>query len=209
LTTEGFETMDDLPNPAEFLTGLRDQVLAGTTVYGAPDSPTAKAKLADLDAQLIVLERAGDFVPPKPTNLVDQYAQQRLNSEFSGDPGTPFNELIQANINSRVAALTTAGERDIAEARDAVAKSLGERASEVSFRHSAYDVTKGRLPSGDEIHKALMAEAETAVRAFVSDPAEARRQLQAIGADRQLLELFASKGRAMAAYTERKKALGV
>jgi hypothetical protein len=209
LTTEGFKTMDDLPNPAEFLTGLRDQVLAGTTVYGAPDSPTAKAKLADLEAKLQVLERAGDYTPPKPTTLVDQYAQQRLNSEFPSDPATPFNELAQQNIDSRVAALTAAGERDIAEARDAVAKSLGERASEVSIRHSMYDPAKGRLPWGGEIHKALMAEAETAVRAFVSNPTEARRQLNAIGADRQLLELFASKGRAMAAYTARRQQLGI
>jgi hypothetical protein len=200
---------DDTPNPADFLLGIKQTIEAGGSVYGDPSSPTAKAKLAELDAKLQVLERAGDYTPPKPTTLVDQYAQQRLSAEFPGDPATPFNDLAQQNINAKVAALTAAGERDIAEARAAVAKSLGERTSQVSIAHSMYDVTKGRLPHGGEIHRALMAEAEIAVKAFATDPAEARRQLDAIGADRQLLELFASKGRAMAAYTARKKALRI
>jgi hypothetical protein len=200
--------MNDLPNPAEFLTGLRDQVLAGTTVYGAPESPAAVAQLAQLDAQLTVLERAGDYVPPKPTSLVDQYAQQRLNDEFpGGDPATPFNELVQQNIDGRCATLAAGGDQGMSEARRAVIKDLGDRASQVSIAHSMF--RDGKLPSGLEIHKALMAEAEIAVRAFVSDPRDVKRQLDAIGADRQLLELYASKGRTMAAYQALRKQLGI
>ena len=77
------------------------------------------------------------------------------------------------------------------------------RTSGVSFGPSRYQ--NGGYPTGSRIVEDLLKDAEPAIAAM-SDPAKTRNLLRL---DRQLLELYASRGRPITIYTNRKAALGL
>jgi len=59
------------PNPlGNFLTDLRDRIVAGTSVYGDPASPAAQAKLEELNAKIGLGRQLGE-IPPAPETVVD------------------------------------------------------------------------------------------------------------------------------------------
>ena len=72
----------------------------------------------------------------------------------------------------------------------------------------AHPRTTGTTPSGNEIHGALLRDAERAVTAFV--PADKQDAiLMLLRLDRALLELFAVRGRNMTAYHTAKAKYGL
>jgi hypothetical protein len=73
----------------------------------------------------------------------------------------------------------------------------------VSIGHSRYQ--NGGYPTGSRIVEDLLKDAEPAI-AGMRDPAKTRNLLRL---DRQLLELFASRGRNISRYTARKAEFGL
>ena len=82
-------------------------------------------------------------------------------------------------------------------------------AADGPFRTSAVSFwpryQRGGYPTGSRIVEDLLKDAEPAIAAM-SDPAKTRNLLRL---DRQLLELYASRGRPITIYTNRKAALGL
>ena len=71
-----------------------------------------------------------------------------------------------------------------------------------------FDRSTNTFMSGAEMVDTLAREAEVAVHQIV-EPGKRADTLRLIRLDRNLLEVFAARGRAMSAYTARKAALGL
>ena len=75
----------------------------------------------------------------------------------------------------------------------------------MSHSRAASRCQDGGYPIGSRIVEDLLKDAEPAI-ASTPDPAKTKNLLRL---DRQLLELYASRGRAITIYTNRKAALGL
>jgi len=204
---------DDNSNPhGEFLTGLRDSVAGGESVYGPVGSPSQVAKLAELDAKIALGRQLGEIAPAPEPWSVNRAAQERLAAEFpAGDVSQEIAQEPEAKVAyltaqfDRIAGLDTREQADIAQR---VAGDFANRASVTSMRHSGYQRAMGSYPSGTAIVDALIAEAEPAINAatWIGDR---QKTLQLLRLDRQMLELWAARGRNVAAYAARKAQLGL
>ena len=72
----------------QFLTGIREKVASGTSVYGPADSPAAIEKLAEVDARLAHGRQVEGWpAAPEPWS-VQRVAKEKLAAEHPlGDPG--------------------------------------------------------------------------------------------------------------------------
>ena len=68
---------------ADFLVNFREQIANGKSIYGDPASPTAQAKLAELDAKIGLGRQLGE-IAARARALVDRTRGQRAL-----EPGIP------------------------------------------------------------------------------------------------------------------------
>jgi hypothetical protein len=88
-----------------------------------------------------------------------------------------------------------------------VANDLQERTSRVAMPYVRFNRETNSFPRGSEIVDAPLKEAEVAVNHFV-EPGKRADTLKLLRLDRNLLEIYAVRGRSMMAYTKRKASLG-
>jgi hypothetical protein len=115
--------------------------------------------------------------------------------------------MLMAHHNAQFEALGKLSAREQADLAQQVANDFGDRASPVAIGHSRYrpgaDGQSGTYPTGSQIVEALLKDAGPAIAGM---PAKVRDLLRL---DRQLLELYAVRGRNMSAYAARKAELGL
>jgi hypothetical protein len=191
-------------NPvADFLLGIRDQVVAGTSIYGPVGSPKQVEKLAELDAKLALGRQLGEIPPAPEPWSVERAARERLAQEHPlGDlSAQPVSEMLTEHIRDKAEAIKKLSDRAQADVAQQVADDLAYRASDVSVRHSVYR-REGRMPTGAEIVNQLVEDARPALAFLGLDEKTVRL-------DRNLLELAAVRGRNMTSYANRKRELGL
>jgi hypothetical protein len=195
----------------DFLTGLRDSIASGNSVYGDPASPKAQAKLQELDAKIALGRQLGEILPAEEPWSVERAARERLAAEFpSGDPDlkTDLPEQKAERLNLQFDRLSGLSTREQANLAQQVADDFANRTSAVSVPHSRYNRERSGYPTGSAIVEALIREAEPAVNAL-AEPSERQKVLKLLRLDRQLLELMAVRGQGMTAYAARKRQLGL
>jgi hypothetical protein len=188
---------------ADFLSDLRDRILAGTSVYGDPTSASAVEKLAEVEAKLGLARQLGEAPPAPEAWSIERAAKERLAREFpQGDPSKfERSELLTAGLQSKLDRLGQLSTREQADLAAEVAADLAYRSSDTSMRYSFH--RGGVAPTGPGIVEALMADAAPAI-AHMPD-----KDRQLLRCDRQLLELYASRGRNLSSYSARKTQLGL
>jgi hypothetical protein len=111
---------------------------------------------------------------------------------------------LQAKFD-RLSELSTCEQAGLAQQ---TADDFGYRASDASLRHSTYRPETSNYLTGNQIVEALLKEAEPAVAA-IGKPGEQTKIMGLLRLDRNLLELMAVRGLNIAAYSNRKAALGL
>jgi hypothetical protein len=195
---------------SDFLTGLRETVASGESVYGAVGSPRQVAKLAELDAKIALGRQLGEIQPAPEPWSVERAARARLATEFPlGDPaGQETSELLSAGLQSKFDRLSGLSTREQAGLAQQIADDFGYRASDASLRHSTYRPETSNYLTGNQIVEALWKEAEPAVAA-IAKPGEQTKMMSLLRLDRNLLELMAVRGRNLTGYANRKSQLGL
>jgi hypothetical protein len=193
---------------ADFLSDLRERILAGTSVYGDPTSARAVEKLAEVEAKLGLARRLGEAPPePKPWSI-ERAAEERLAREFpQGDPSQfQQSEELAAHLAAKFETLGKLTVREQANLAAETAKDFAYHASDVSMGYSF--ARGGVTPTGLSIVEHLLADAEGEVNASV-EPGKRAETMKLLRCSRQLLELFAVRGRNRKAYADRKTQLGI
>lgn len=198
------DTHED-PHP---LLGLLQLVETGNSIYGAIGSPKQVEKVNELRARIGLGRELGE-IPEAPPPIETRVRQERLDHEFpGGDPTPTWSDDQCAFYQGKLDAIAALGDAGVAKLTSEVAADLAYRATEASSPHTKYNPETGGYLPGSEQLAALAQDAEPAVRLFAgADAASAAKALKLLRADRDLLELFAVRGRNMTAYAERKKAL--
>jgi hypothetical protein len=193
---------------ADFLSDLRERILAGTSVYGDPNSARAVEKLAEVDAKLGLARRLGEAPPAPPPWTVERAAKERLAHEFPlGDPTTfRQSEMLTAGLAAKFEKLGQLTVREQAALAQQTAEDFAYHASDVSMNYSF--ARGGVVPTGLSIVEALLRDAEPAVNASI-EPGKRAETMKLLRCDRRLLELYAVKGRNRTAYANRKAQLGI
>ena len=193
---------------ADFLTDLRDRILAGTSFYGDPTSARAVEKLAELEAKLGLARQLGEAPPAPKAWSIERAAKERLAREYpQGDPSKfQQSEEMAAHLASKFERLGQLSVREQADLAKETAADFAYHASDVSMGYSF--ARGGVAPTGPGIVEALLKDAQPAVDASV-EPAKRAEIMQLLRCDRRLLELFAVKGRNRSAYSSRKAQLGI
>jgi len=201
--------MSEEVNPAaDFLTGLRETVASGESVYGPAGSPKQVEKLAELDAKIALGRQLGEIPPAPEPWSVERAAKERLAAEFPFGDAPEMSELLSAGLQAkfdRLSGLSTGEQADLAQQ---TADDFAYRASDASLRHSAYRRETGNYPTGNQVSEALLKEAEPAVAA-IAKPGEHTKIMSLLRLDRNLLEIMAVRGRNITAYSNRKAQLGL
>ena len=193
---------------ADFLTDLRDRILAGTSFYGDPQSPRALEKLQELDAKLGLARQLGEAPPAPEPWSIGRAAKERLARDFPhGDPNTfQQSEELATHLASKFERLGQLSVREQADLAKETAADFAYHASDVSMGYSF--ARGGVVPTGSQIVEALLRDAEAAVNASV-EPGKRAETMKLLRCSRQLLELFAVKGRNREAYARRREQLGL
>jgi hypothetical protein len=190
------------------LTDLRDRILAGTSVYGDPQSTRAVEKLAEVDAKLGLARRLGEApLEPKPWSI-ERAAEERLAREFPHGDTSKFqqSEELAAHLAAK---FETLGKLPVREQADLAAETAADFAYHASDVSMGYSFARGGVvPTGSQIVEALLRDAEAAVNASV-EPGKRAETMKLLRCSRQLLELFAVKGRNREAYARRREQLGL
>ena len=198
------ETHDDDVHP---LIGLLDLVETGNSVYGPVGSPRQVEKVTELRARLGLARELGE-APPEPPPIEVRIRQERLDHEFPGGHPTPTWSDEQVDFfGAKLDAIANLGDDAVAKLTAETAADLSSRATAATIDLAKYNPAIGGHMPGSEQLSALAKDAEPAVRIFAQDPASASKALKLIRADRDLLELFAVRGRAMTRYANRKAEL--
>ena len=193
---------------ADFLTDLRDRILAGTSFYGDPTSARAVEKLAELEAKLGLARQLGEAPPAPKAWSIERAARERLAREYpQGDPSKfQQSEEMAAHLASKFERLGQLSVREQADLAKETAADFAYHASDVSMGYSF--ARGGVTPTGLSIVEHLLADAEGEVNASV-EPGKRAETMKLLRCSRQLLELFAVRGRNRKAYADRKTQLGI
>src|SRR5262249_60114685 len=90
---------------SDYLTGTRDLILTGKSVYGDPNSPAAVEKLAMLDAHIALGRQLGEIAPAPEAWSVQRAAKERLALKWPMDPSEPPNADLMSFQAGQLAAL--------------------------------------------------------------------------------------------------------
>ena len=116
--------------------------------------------------------------------------------------------VLATGLQAKIDQLSGLSTREQAGLAQQTADDFGYRASDASLRYSTYRRETGNYLSGSQIVEALSKEAEPAVAA-IAKPGEQTKMMSVLRLDRNLLELMAIRGLNIAAYSNRKAALGL
>jgi len=197
-----------VPLQSTFLTDLRDTILAGKSLYGDPTSPRAVEKLAELDAKIAFGRSIGEIAPPPPAWTPQRAAQERLAQEFPVDPTTPPHPELLAFQTGQIEALKGLDVREQANRAQAVVDDVGAKTSRISSRYAFARNETGEFLSGSQVVAELLKEAAVAINQFV-EPGKRADTLKLLPLSRDQLELWAVRGRNIAAYTAVKARYGL
>lgn len=203
--------MSDDTNPeAEFLIRTRDLIAEGKSAYGPVGSPKQIEKLAEYNAKLDFGRRTGEVPPaPEPMNA-DRIAKERLASEWrNGEPSLTVSEHHADFFNKQLDALAELPPQVLAIREREVVDDLEQRPSPVCAPHCGYRAELNRRATGFEVREGLLKDAEAVIAANHPDPADRARVTKLIRGNRQLLEHYAHRGQARAAYAAQKKKYGL
>jgi hypothetical protein len=199
-------------NPEEeFLTSYEERLVAGTSAYGdLSKSLAGQAKLEEVRARLAFGRQQGDYKPAPEPWSPERVAKEKLAQEFPfGPPTTEFPAHLAEHFKSRIEILTQQEPRQLARLTDAVASEIADRPSRVSVMHGRFDRATGTRPGGHEIVRGLLEDAAPVIAAQTTTLADRDKLVQALRADRQLLEHFAARGQEVAQFAASKKAKGI
>jgi hypothetical protein len=199
---------DDTPNNnisplGDFLTDLRERILAGTSVYGDPQSPRAVERLAELDAKLVLARQLGEApAAPEPWSI-ERAAKERMAHEWpNGDPAAkPVSETMSTWAKNKLEGLSRLSSREQGNLAGRVAEDFAYNTSAISMNYSY--AKGGQAPTGHSIVEQLLKDAAPALTGMSA----ADQQL--LRCDRQMLEFYANRGKAITAYAQRKSQLGI
>jgi hypothetical protein len=199
------------PNPdnpvGQFLAEMRERIVSGESAYGDPQCARAIERLAEIDAKLALGRQLGEIAPAPEPWSVQRAASERLAQEFpAGASAGEMNEVLAQGVAAKFDHLAGLSTREQSSLAQQVADDFVDRTSGVSLRHAAY--RDGGFPNGATIVEALLQDAQPAIRALAK-PGEAGKLTELLRLDRNLLELYASRGQSMAAYSARKAKLGL
>ena len=92
---------------SDYLIGTRDIILQGGSIWGDPDKPLAKNKLAEIEGHLAFMRTIGEAPPePAPKWSHENLARERLAIEFpGGDPSTTLDPALANYYGQQVDAL--------------------------------------------------------------------------------------------------------
>jgi hypothetical protein len=92
---------------SDYLIGTRDIILQGGSIWGDPDKPLAKNKLAEIEGRLAFMRTIGEAPPePAPKWSHENLACERLAIEFpGGDPSTTLDPALANYYGQQVDAL--------------------------------------------------------------------------------------------------------
>jgi hypothetical protein len=193
------DTHDDHP-----LLGLLQLIETGNSVYGPIGSPLQTEKVAELRARIGLGRELGE-IAPEPPPIEIRVRQERLDHDFpGGDPAPTWDDNQRAFYQGKLDAIAALGDAGIAKLSSEVAADLSYRATQASLPYASHNRETGGYMPGTEQLAALVKDAEPAVRLFAPDAASAAKALKLLRADRDLLELFAVRGRNMTRYAARK-----
>jgi hypothetical protein len=201
-------TATDSSPLGDFLTATRELVASGKSVYGPADTPAAQAKLQELDAKIALGRQLGEIAPAPEAWSIERAAKERLEREFrQGDPSKfERSEILEAGLAAKFDRLGKLSTREQANLAQEVADDFAYRSSDVSMRHSF--TRGGQTPTGHQVVEQLLKDAQPAVDASV-EPGKRAETMKLLRCDRQLLELYAVRGRNLSAYSSRKAQLGI
>jgi hypothetical protein len=159
--------------------------------------------LQEIEAKLGLARQLGEAPPAPEPWTVERAARERLAHDFpGGDPAAkPVSEIMTKWIADRLEGLGRLSTREQGNLVQQVTEDFAYRSSDVSMNHSF--ARGGVAPTGHGIVDALMKEAGPAIGHMTAG------EQQLLRADRQMLEFFANRGRAITAYAARKSALGL
>jgi hypothetical protein len=194
---------DTISPQASFLMDLRERVAGGESGYGPVGSPKQVDKLAEIDAKLAVARQLGEAPPAVEPWTPERAAKERLQREFpSGDPSArPVSVTMAKWAKDRIEGLSRLSARAQGDLVQSVAEDFKHQTSDASRAYSFH--RGGVAPTGPGIVDRLMKDAEPAIGHLTA----AEQQL--LRADRQLLEFYSLRGRAISAYSARKAQLGI
>lgn len=192
-----------VPQYNDFLTGTRDLILGGKTVYGDPASSLAQAKLQELDAKIALGRRLGEIAPAPEPWTETRAARERMALEFPMGEPTPEHPDIAAFHGKQLEALGQADGRKQAQLAQSVADDIGRRTSAATMPHSTRKNPDGSYLSGAQQVDALLADATPAIQHLDAEQRELLRL------DRQLLENYAVRGRNISAFRAAKSRYGL
>jgi hypothetical protein len=186
-----------------FLSDLRERILDGSSVYGDPQSPRAVEKLQEIDAKLGLARQLGEAPPAPEVWSIERAARERLAHEWpGGDPAAkPVSETMTKWSADRLEGLGRLSTREQGNLAGRVAEDFAYNTSAISMQHSY--ARGGQAPTGSQIVENLLRDAAPALTNMSAS------EQQLIRLDRQLLEFFANRGKAITAYASRKAALGL
>jgi hypothetical protein len=197
-----------MPEETSSPTYLRDLIASGRSVYGDPaTNPAAIEALARENARLRLSASLGEIELPAATDYDKEARETRLHAEC-GPPLAAWEPSMSEFLKARIEALGALSEAEFLRSAEAVASDCGNRASPVTLEHSRYRLETADYPHPAQIVDAMTRDARPALAELV-EPANLSNCLRALRADRALLELFAARGRRMATYSERRRALGL
>ncbi len=202
---------DGADNPAaKMLMAIREQVVAGKSIYGEPSSPAAQAKLAEVDAKLGFMRQQGTAPPAPEPWSIERVARERLAAEFPRGELPPLHEDLIKSFSQRFDQLAALDGAAKARLADQVAKELDARPPDFAAGMILdYRRAHGAAPSGHALTEMLLKVAEPSVRADAEDPADTAELMAVLRLDRRALELWASRGLRLAAYAAAKAKYGL
>lgn len=194
----------------EFLTSLREKLVAGQSAYGDPSSPAAQLRLQEIDAKLGFMRQIGEAPPAPEPWTVERAAKERLAAEFPIGELQPIHEDKIAAWSKKFDQLDAMDDFSKARRADQVAKEIGDRPPEFAIGLvMEHRREHGAAPSGHALTEMLLKAAEPAVRDAADDPADTADFMKVLRLDRSALEYFAGRGLRMAAYAAAKKKYGI
>ena len=196
---------DDLPfSRGEWAQSQLELLDSGQTVYGTVGSPRYTARRQELVAEIEAAAELGEIQPPTPINKETVLARryEAAGTKQAAEFAATLSENVVQYVDRALAALGALSPEQLAEHKVDVAKDI-ERVDNtgVSRPYRGYQSTLGRSATGNEIVAKLEAEARVAIQATLK-PTLGAKAAKLAAADRNLLETFAARGRAILADRE-------